>query len=273
MSAAGDLSAEAQHRTTTMLTSLGSRVPFTDSFPVCQATRKRWLCTRRSSFCWEKEWPLKLFSSSWRLFEQKLCSPFCTEMIRPERMARQTSQNYSFPIPGSRYQVPVSQGQVPVSQGQVPRSFTLVTTLASNPGSQHRRSQVDFVEASTWGSKKKKMDEDVLVQKSSTLWPEIYSPLWTKCFSFLFLLFPFFVACFPLFVWSWRAAPRMHVLLDCQPCTAWTPPWSPTLNRSRTPVTQLFVVRKSHDTLLVQKRFYLKVRRWKKDHIISNRST
>ena len=28
---------------------------------------------------------LKLFSSSWRLFEQKLRSPFCTEMIRPDR--------------------------------------------------------------------------------------------------------------------------------------------------------------------------------------------
>ena len=79
------MSAAAQHRTTTMLINLGSRVPFTDSFPVCQATRRRWLCTPRSSFCWEKEWPLKLFSSSWRLFEQKLCSPFCTEMIRPDR--------------------------------------------------------------------------------------------------------------------------------------------------------------------------------------------
>ena len=33
-------------------------------------------------FAGRKEWPLKLFSSSWRLFEQKLCSPFCTEMIR-----------------------------------------------------------------------------------------------------------------------------------------------------------------------------------------------
>ena len=44
-------------RTTTMLINLGtflSRVSFTDSFPICQATRKRWLCTRRSSFCWEK---------------------------------------------------------------------------------------------------------------------------------------------------------------------------------------------------------------------------
>ena len=89
MSAAGDrLSAAAsaaQHRTTTMLINLGSRVPFTDSFPVCQATRKRWLCTRRSSFCWEKERLLKLFSSPWRPFEQKLCSLFCTEMIRPDR--------------------------------------------------------------------------------------------------------------------------------------------------------------------------------------------
>ena len=36
-------------------------------------------------FAGRKEWPLKLFSSSWRLFEQKLCSPFCTEMIRPDR--------------------------------------------------------------------------------------------------------------------------------------------------------------------------------------------
>ena len=39
MSAAGDLSAAAQRRTTTMLINLGqSRVPFIDSFPVCQAT-------------------------------------------------------------------------------------------------------------------------------------------------------------------------------------------------------------------------------------------
>ena len=36
-------------------------------------------------FAGRKEWPLKLFSSSLRLFEQKLCSPFCTEMIRPDR--------------------------------------------------------------------------------------------------------------------------------------------------------------------------------------------
>ena len=37
-----------------MLINLGSRVPFTDSFPVCQATRKTVALHRRSSFCWEK---------------------------------------------------------------------------------------------------------------------------------------------------------------------------------------------------------------------------
>ena len=40
MSAAGDLSAAAQHRTTTMLINLGSRVPFTDSFPVMPSDQK-----------------------------------------------------------------------------------------------------------------------------------------------------------------------------------------------------------------------------------------
>ena len=35
-------------------------------------------------FAGRKELPLKLFSLSLRLFEQKLCSPFCTEMIRPD---------------------------------------------------------------------------------------------------------------------------------------------------------------------------------------------
>ena len=39
-----------------MLINLESRVPFTDSFPAPYAKRpeKRWLCTRRSSFCMEK---------------------------------------------------------------------------------------------------------------------------------------------------------------------------------------------------------------------------
>ena len=48
MSAAGDLSAAAQHRTTTTLINRGSRVPFTDSFPVCQAIRAPRQCQRRA---------------------------------------------------------------------------------------------------------------------------------------------------------------------------------------------------------------------------------
>ena len=40
MSAVGDLSAAAQHRTTTMFISLGSRVPFTDSFPRMPSDQK-----------------------------------------------------------------------------------------------------------------------------------------------------------------------------------------------------------------------------------------
>ena len=80
MSAAGDLSAAAQHlpdverRRYWSILEAGflSLIPF----PYAKRLEKRWLCTRRSSFCWRKEWPLKLFSSSWRLFEQKLCSLF-----------------------------------------------------------------------------------------------------------------------------------------------------------------------------------------------------
>ena len=35
-----------------------------------------------------------------------------------------------------------------------------------------------------WQRRGKEMDDDLLIQKSSTLWPESYSPLWTKCFFF-----------------------------------------------------------------------------------------
>ena len=38
------------------------------------------------------------------------------------------------------------------------------------------------------------MDEEFLVWKLLTPWPEIYSPLSTKFFSFLFFLFPFFLS-------------------------------------------------------------------------------
>ena len=53
-------------------------------------------------------------------------------IIWGERMARQTSQNYSFPNPGSRYhyQIPVSRGQVPV---YVAGQGTRVLYLGNNP--------------------------------------------------------------------------------------------------------------------------------------------
>ena len=68
-----------------MLINLGSGFLSLIPSPYAKRAEKRWLCTRRSSFCWEKKCPLKLFSSSWRLLEQKLRSPFCTQMIRPDR--------------------------------------------------------------------------------------------------------------------------------------------------------------------------------------------
>ena len=69
-----------------MLINLGSRVPFTDSFRARTPSDQIGGSTLDAPrFAGRKEWPLKLFTSSWRLLEQKLCSPFCTEMIRPDR--------------------------------------------------------------------------------------------------------------------------------------------------------------------------------------------
>ena len=89
MSAAGDLSAAAQHlpdverRRCWSILESGSFHWFLPHMPSDQKNGGSALDAPR--FAGRKEWPLKLFSSSWRLFEQKLCSPFCTEMIRPDR--------------------------------------------------------------------------------------------------------------------------------------------------------------------------------------------
>ena len=50
-----------------------------------------------------------------------------------------------------------------------------------------------LVDASTWSKKAQKKGRRLFGSEIvGSLAPEIYSPLWTKCFSFLFFLFPFF---------------------------------------------------------------------------------
>ena len=50
-----------------------------------------------------------------------------------------------------------------------------------------------LVDASTWSKKAQKKGRRLFCSEIvGSLAPEIYSPLWTKCFSFLFFLFPFF---------------------------------------------------------------------------------
>ena len=97
------------------------------------------------------------------------------------------------------------------SEPRVPFSSLFLTAknVEVSPGTGWACQGTNTRQSPAWGSstpehaqkrrRGKEMDEDFLVQKSMTLWPEIYSPLWVKCFSLLFLLCPFFfVARFPV---------------------------------------------------------------------------
>ena len=89
MSAAGDLSAAAQrlpYIERWRCWSILEASPFTDSFPVCQASRKTVaLHSTLLVLLGEKSDHWNSSPRHGALLEQKLCSSFCTEMIRPDR--------------------------------------------------------------------------------------------------------------------------------------------------------------------------------------------
>ena len=82
------------------------------------------------------------------------------------------------------------------------------------------------------------IEQEFLVQRSLTRWPETYSPLWTKCLSFLFFLFTFcfLVARFPVGEntsllpcgsntaqgASGKRGPDQHILFERRDVLPWT---------------------------------------------------
>ena len=112
--------------------------------------------------------------------EEGLVKPSVCFVSLPTMVGKISTQN-------SEARVPFSSRFLTAKNGEVSPRRRLRSSMykhkekpsSSTPQHAHKR------------RRGKEKDEDFLVKKSLTLWPKIYSPLWTKHFSFLLFFFFF----------------------------------------------------------------------------------